>query len=115
MEARVEPVVCLARGSMTPKGETYVILSKAGWQNYKHISPAKTLMKSCLIALCHAQHFTIECNTTLFGFAISTCHASRMPINEILQSHWCCDYSCSDTSAICDCYQTLVRAWVWLP
>ena len=33
-----------------------------------------------------------------------------MPINEILQSDWCCDYSCSDTSAIRDCHQTLARA-----
>ena len=38
-----------------------------------------------------------------------------MPINKILQSDWCCDYSCSDASAIRDCHQTLaLRARVWL-
>ena len=30
-----------------------------------------------------------------------------MPINKILQSDWCCDYSSSDTSAIRDYHQTL--------
>ena len=46
---------------------------------------------------------------------ISICYALRMPINKILQSDWCCDYSCSDTSAIRDCHQTLaLRALVWL-
>ena len=33
-----------------------------------------------------------------------------MPINEILQSDWCCDYSCSDTSAIHECHQILFDA-----
>ena len=38
-----------------------------------------------------------------------------MPIDKILQSDWCCDYSCSGTSAICDCHQTLaLHAQVWL-
>ena len=40
----------------------------------------------------------------------------RMSINKTLGSDWCCDYSCSDTRAICDCHQTnntLTKQYWW--
>ena len=61
------------------------------------------------------RHTTTILSMPQRGNAILVTLHTKMLINEILQSDWFCDYSCSDTSAIDDCHQTLaLRTRVWL-